>query len=155
MTRPEPSAASLRAHPNTPPSGWWWYRRPDPAPSPPECLAAPAEPSPPPPPPRCAREWRECFPGLSHLLGAYFHQDFALEYSSYDEALNDCLDDASEGDLRQLAVEIRTFLILNASDRPLERSAAMLGLGVLPPRGGRLRRWLTDVRETALRRLPG
>lgn len=33
-------------------------------------------------PPQTTWEWRERFPELSHLLGAYFHQDFSLEYSS-------------------------------------------------------------------------
>ncbi|MFE3864107.1 contact-dependent growth inhibition system immunity protein [Streptomyces goshikiensis] len=111
-------------------------------------LAEPANPSQ--SPPHTAWEWRERFPGLQHLLAAYFHQDSSLEYSSYGEALDDYVSGASESDLRQLADEIREFLILNESDQLLKKSAVTLGLAILPPRGVRLRQWLTDVRGIAL-----
>lgn len=106
-------------------------------------------------PPRTAWEWRERFPGLRHLLAAYFHQDFSLEYSSHGEALDDYVSDASDDDLRQLAGEIDEFLILNESNKMLEESAATLGLGVLPPKGVRLRQWLADVREIVLHQTQG
>ncbi|GAA3234259.1 contact-dependent growth inhibition system immunity protein [Streptomyces lavendulae] len=111
-------------------------------------LADPAAPSP--SPPQTAWEWKERFPELSNLLGAYFHQDFSLEYSSHREALDDYASDASEGDLRQVADEIHEFLTVNDSDQLLKKSAATLGLGVLPPQGVRLRQWLADVREILL-----
>ncbi len=116
-------------------------------------LAEPQAPSP--SPPQTAWEWRERFPGLRHLLAAYFYQDFSQEYSSHREALDDYVSDASEDDLRQLADEIREFLIFNESDRLLKQSAATLGLGILPPQGVRLRQWLTDVREIVLHRSQG
>ncbi|MEU9303083.1 contact-dependent growth inhibition system immunity protein [Streptomyces sp. NPDC048269] len=77
-------------------------------------------------------------------------QQGRLEYSSHREALDDYVSDASESDLRQLADEIREFLILNESDQMLKQSAATLGLGILPPKGVRLRPWLADVREILL-----
>ncbi|MEU3908210.1 contact-dependent growth inhibition system immunity protein [Streptomyces goshikiensis] len=73
-----------------------------------------------------------------------------MEYSSYGEALDDYVSGASESDLRQLADEIREFLVLNESDQLLKESAVTLGLAVLPPRGVRLRQWLTDMRGIAL-----
>ncbi|MFG2713965.1 contact-dependent growth inhibition system immunity protein [Streptomyces goshikiensis] len=98
-------------------------------------------------PPETAWEWRERFPELSHLMAAYFHQDFSLEYSSHREALDDYVSGAEESDLRQVAGEIEEFLILNESDQLLKKSAATLGLSILPPQGVRLRQWLMDVRE--------
>ncbi|MFE9845536.1 contact-dependent growth inhibition system immunity protein [Streptomyces goshikiensis] len=87
------------------------------------------------------------------VIGGHLRQflaDFSLEYSSHGEALDDYLSDASESGLRQLAEEIRAFLILNESDRLLKKSAVTLGLAILPPRGVRLRQWLTDVRGIVL-----
>ncbi|MFI6005587.1 contact-dependent growth inhibition system immunity protein [Streptomyces sp. NPDC051366] len=106
-------------------------------------------------PPQTAWEWRERFPELRHLLGAYFYQENSLEYSSHKEALDDYVSDTSEIDLRQVADEIREFLILNESDQLLKKSAATLGLGVLPPQGVRLRQWLADVREIIVHQLQG
>ncbi|MEU7024111.1 contact-dependent growth inhibition system immunity protein [Streptomyces sp. NPDC046203] len=115
-----------------------------------------AEPAPPAQaPPQTSWEWKERFPELSQMLGAYFHQDFSLEYSSYREALDDYVSDASESDLRQVADEIRAFLVVNESDQLLKESAATLGLGILPPQGVRLRRWLSDMREIVLRQTRG
>ncbi|MFF3430699.1 contact-dependent growth inhibition system immunity protein [Streptomyces sp. NPDC002602] len=105
--------------------------------------------------PQTAWEWKERFPELSHLLGAYFHQDFSLEYSSHQEALDDYMSDISESDLRQLADEIHEFLSLNASDQLLKKSAVTLGLSILPPKGVRLRQWLADVREIVLHQTAG
>ncbi|MFD5413419.1 contact-dependent growth inhibition system immunity protein [Streptomyces nojiriensis] len=98
-------------------------------------------------PPQTPWEWRERFPALRHLLAAYFHQDFSLEYSSHGEALDDYLSGVEESDLWQVAGEIQDFLILNESDQLLKKSAVELGLSILPPQGVRLRQWLTDVRE--------
>ncbi|GGR88864.1 hypothetical protein Snoj_63930 [Streptomyces nojiriensis] len=116
-------------------------------------LAEPAAPSQ--MPPRTAWEWEERFPDLSQLLGSYFHQDFSMEYSSHREALDDYVSDASDSDLRQLAGEIQEFLILNESDKTLKESAMTLGLGILPPKGVRLRQWLADVREIVLHQARG
>lgn len=101
-------------------------------------------------PPQTAWEWAERFPELSQLLGAYFHQDFPLEYSSHREALDDYISDTPESDLRQVAEEIREFLTLNESDQSLKKWTSSLGLAVSPPSGVRLRQWLADVREIIL-----
>lgn len=106
-------------------------------------------------PPQTAWEWRERFPQLRHLLGAYFYQENSLEYSSDKEALDDYVSDTSDIDLRQVADEIREFLIFNESDQLLKKSAATLGLGVLPPEGVRLRQWLADIREIIVHQLQG
>lgn len=88
-------------------------------------------------------------------MAAYFHQDFSLEYSSHREALDDYVSGAAESDLWQVAGEIEDFLVLNESDQLLKKSAATLGLSILPPQGVRLRQWLTDVRGTVLHRSRG
>nr|WSW45974.1 contact-dependent growth inhibition system immunity protein [Streptomyces sp. NBC_01001] len=64
--------------------------------------------------------------------------------------MDDYASDTSEIDLRQVADEIHEFLTLNESDQLLKKSAATLGLGILPPQGVRLRQWLTDVRQDLL-----
>ncbi|MFG2671120.1 contact-dependent growth inhibition system immunity protein [Streptomyces sp. NPDC048445] len=101
-------------------------------------------------PPQTAWEWAERFPELSQMLGAYFHQDFPLEYSSHREALDDYISDTPESHLQQAAEEIREFLTLNESDQSLKKSASALGIGSSPPPGVRLRQWLVDVREIIL-----
>ncbi|MFE2478153.1 contact-dependent growth inhibition system immunity protein [Streptomyces sp. NPDC059389] len=116
-------------------------------------LAGPTTPSQ--SPPQTAWEWRERFPELSNLLGSYFHQDYSLEYSSDREALDDYVSDTSEIDLRQVVDDIREFLIFNDSDQALKKSAATLGLGILPPDGVRLRQWLADMREIIVHQLQG
>ncbi|MEU6054953.1 contact-dependent growth inhibition system immunity protein [Streptomyces xanthochromogenes] len=95
--------------------------------------------------PQTSWEWKERFPELSHLLGAYFHQDFSHEYSSHKEALDDYISGVSPDDLRCVTQEIRDFLGLGESDQQLKEAAATLGLRVAPPRGVRLRQWLVDV----------
>ncbi|WP_328621562.1 contact-dependent growth inhibition system immunity protein [Streptomyces sp. NBC_00354] len=64
--------------------------------------------------------------------------------------MDDYASDTSEIDLRQVADEIHEFLTLNESDQLLKKSAATLGLSILPPQGVRLRQWLTDVRQDLL-----
>ncbi|WUA47739.1 contact-dependent growth inhibition system immunity protein [Streptomyces sp. NBC_01367] len=69
--------------------------------------------------------------------------------------MNDYVSGAAESDLWQVAGEIEDFLVLNESDQLLKKSAATLGLSILPPQGVRLRQWLTDVRGTVLHRSRG
>ncbi|MCX4630015.1 contact-dependent growth inhibition system immunity protein [Streptomyces sp. NBC_01443] len=64
--------------------------------------------------------------------------------------MDDYASDTSEIDLRQVADEIHEFLTLNESDQLLKKSAATLGLSILPPQGVRLRQWLADVRQVLL-----
>ncbi|MEU8567604.1 contact-dependent growth inhibition system immunity protein [Streptomyces pathocidini] len=95
--------------------------------------------------PETSWEWRARFPELHQLLGAYFHQDFSLDYDSHQEALDDYLSGASTADIRQAADQIRAFLSLIGTDQELGRAAQTLGLEVYPPKGVPLRQWLTDI----------
>ncbi|MGW2836657.1 contact-dependent growth inhibition system immunity protein [Streptomyces sp. NPDC001493] len=97
-----------------------------------------------------AWEWAERFPELSQMLGAYFHQDFSMEYSSHREALDEYISDTPASDLQKVTEEIREFLNLNESDRSLKKWTSELGLAVSPPSGVRLRQWLADVREIVI-----
>ncbi|WP_328718569.1 contact-dependent growth inhibition system immunity protein [Streptomyces sp. NBC_00247] len=101
-------------------------------------------------PPRTAQGWAERFPELAQMLGAYFHQDFPLDYSSHREALDDYISDTPESDLQQVAEEIREFLTLNESDQSLRKWTSALGRAVAPPTGVQLRPWLADVRAIIL-----
>ncbi|MFI6861099.1 contact-dependent growth inhibition system immunity protein [Streptomyces sp. NPDC050421] len=95
--------------------------------------------------PRTAWECRERFPELNQFLGAYFHQDFSDEYTSYSEAIDDYLSGASESDLDQLLRDITELLAMAKTDRDLKKTASILGLDVSPPPGISLRQWLNDV----------
>ncbi|MGV9402655.1 contact-dependent growth inhibition system immunity protein [Streptomyces sp. NPDC003667] len=108
-------------------------------------LASPAAPRTP-VRPTTAWEWRERFPALAHLLGAYFYQDsLELEYESHAEAVDDYLSGEPVEDVRRAASDIREFLVLNPSEDELHEAAAALGLREPPPAGLSLRQWLTDI----------
>jgi len=97
--------------------------------------------------PQTSWEWRERFPALAHLLGAYFHQDFDLEYESREEAVDDYLSGEPREYTLQAAAEINDLLALTPSDDDLEEATGILGLDLEPPDGVSLQRWLTDVRD--------
>jgi len=109
-------------------------------------LAAPPAPDPT-ARPQTSWEWRERFPALAHLLGAYFHQDFDLEYQSREEAVDDYLSGEPRDYTLQAAAEINDLLALTPSDDDLEEATGILGLDLEPPDGVSLHRWLTDVRD--------
>ncbi|MEV0093729.1 contact-dependent growth inhibition system immunity protein [Streptomyces sp. NPDC050738] len=97
--------------------------------------------------PETSWEWRETFPGLRHLFGAYFHQDFNLEYANHSEAIDDWLADSSAAEVQQLCTEIEEFVVVNKSATELKEAARALGLAVLPPDGASLRLWLTNIED--------
>ncbi|MEU1704509.1 contact-dependent growth inhibition system immunity protein [Streptomyces sp. NPDC005706] len=115
----------------------------------------------PPAPDRSARpgiawEWRERFPALAHLLGAYFYQDsLELEYQSHAEAVDDYLSGEPGDDVRRSASAITDFLALNPSEDELREATAALGLRESPPAGVSLRQWLTDIQGILTHRLRG
>ncbi|MEV0784096.1 contact-dependent growth inhibition system immunity protein [Streptomyces sp. NPDC050423] len=102
--------------------------------------------------PQTAWECRERFPELNQFLGAYFHQDFSDEYTSYSEAVDDYLSGASEADLDQLLRDITELLTMATTGRDLKQTASNLGMDVSPPPGVGLRQWLNDVAEIVSRR---
>ncbi|MFF7383484.1 contact-dependent growth inhibition system immunity protein [Streptomyces griseoluteus] len=116
-------------------------------------LASPAAPRPS-VRPTIAWEWRERFPALAHMLGAYFYQDsLELEYQSHAEAVDDYLSGEPIEDVRRAASDITEFLALNPSEDALREAAAALGLSEPPPAGVPLRQWLTDIRGIITHRL--
>ncbi|MEU8624974.1 contact-dependent growth inhibition system immunity protein [Streptomyces sp. NPDC048669] len=102
--------------------------------------------------PQSTWECRERFPELNQFLGAYFHQDFSDEYTSYSEAIDDYLSGASEPDLDQLLRDITELLTMATTDRDLKQTTSNLGMDVSPPSGVGLRQWLNDVAEIVSRR---
>ncbi|GAA1369978.1 contact-dependent growth inhibition system immunity protein [Streptomyces beijiangensis] len=95
--------------------------------------------------PETSWEWREKFPGLAHFLTAYFHQNFSLEYSSHEEAIDDYLSDSSSAETQQLTSELEEFMMLNPSNTEMRQAAQTLGLMISPPPGMTLRKWLENV----------
>ncbi|MFD7446018.1 contact-dependent growth inhibition system immunity protein [Streptomyces sp. NPDC059909] len=98
-------------------------------------------------------ECRERFPELNQFLGAYFHQDFFDEYTSYGEAIDEYLSGASDTDLDQLLRDITELLTMATTDRDLKRTASNLGMDVSPPSGIGLGQWLNDVAGIVFQRL--
>ncbi|MFF7853167.1 contact-dependent growth inhibition system immunity protein [Streptomyces sp. NPDC007904] len=105
-----------------------------------------------PPLPQNKWEYRERFPELNQFLGGYFHQDFFEEYTSYKEAVDDYVAEASDDDLNQLARDISALLTAAAADGGLERATSILGMDVSPPPGSGIRQWLGDVAGIVSRR---
>ncbi|MGY0069247.1 contact-dependent growth inhibition system immunity protein [Streptomyces sp. QTS137] len=99
----------------------------------------------PPANPQTPWEWNERFPGLSQLLGAYFHRDFSYIYGSRDEALDEYVSETEPEDRAQTVREIGELLAMVSSDQELHTAAAALGLDLLPPRGMSLRQWLESL----------
>ncbi|KUL24491.1 contact-dependent growth inhibition system immunity protein [Streptomyces regalis] len=91
-------------------------------------------------------EWKETFPLLSQLLGAYFCQDFPDWYATWEEAIDDYLGDMGGEEARRAAEEITEILAIVDSDQELKQATHILGLELLPPRGMTLRRWLENMR---------
>lgn len=92
-------------------------------------------------------EWNERFPGLSQLLGAYFHQDFSRFYESRDEALNEYVTASAPEERAQAVQELGELLTMVSSGKELETAATALGLDLLPPKGMSLRQWLELIRR--------
>ncbi|MCT9077220.1 contact-dependent growth inhibition system immunity protein [Streptomyces fulvoviolaceus] len=92
-------------------------------------------------------EWKETFPFLSQLLGAYFGQDFPDWYATWEEAIDDYLGDMGGEEARHTAEEVTEFLTIVESDQELKQATHILGLELLPPRGMTLRRWLESMRH--------
>ncbi|WP_371633357.1 contact-dependent growth inhibition system immunity protein [Streptomyces sp. NBC_01259] len=96
--------------------------------------------------PQTSWEWRHRFPALSHLLAAYFHQDFSLEYRSRGEAIDDYLSAEAPEDHAAVVREVDGFIAVNTSADDLAEAARVLGLRVTPPDGTELRQWLVDIK---------
>lgn len=104
-------------------------------------------------PPQSGWEWVERFPELNQFIGGYFHQDFLLEYSSFDEATADYLSTATDDVLNQLLDEIRELLSLPCSDTDLKAATEAFGMGVRPPGGQTFRQWINAVGTTVTSRI--
>ncbi|MEE1940520.1 contact-dependent growth inhibition system immunity protein [Streptomyces sp. TRM 70361] len=98
-------------------------------------------------PPQKPEEWRERSPEISHLLGAYFHQDSLNIYASHREAVDDYISGTPAEDRRRAAKEGLTLLRMVEDKERLEDAVLAVGMQVYPPRGVRLRRWMTDLAD--------
>ncbi|MFF5446968.1 contact-dependent growth inhibition system immunity protein [Streptomyces sp. NPDC012888] len=95
--------------------------------------------------PETTWEWEARFPVLVQFLGAYFHQDFDLEYSSHREAVDDYLADSDAAGRAALVREIVELLALVGDGGELRAAVIRLGGQVAPPAGVSYRQWLRDV----------
>ncbi|MFF4802759.1 contact-dependent growth inhibition system immunity protein [Streptomyces sp. NPDC001351] len=97
--------------------------------------------------PQNSWEWKERFPALGQLLGAYLNQDFPDFYDSWQEAVDDYRNEMDGDDVRNSVNEITELLAIVRSDEELEQATDALGLELLPPKGTNLRQWLESMRH--------
>ena len=64
---------------------------------------------------------------LANFLGAYFHQDWALDAASADEVIEGFVRDDGPDRARELAAEIERLLATETSERALEESLRKMG----------------------------
>lgn len=62
---------------------------------------------------------RDKFPHLSNLMGAYFHQDWDLEFSTYQEVLAYFINVTFEEDRIKTIKELKELLSLNLDEEQL------------------------------------
>ena len=94
--------------------------------------------------------WRDAYPALWHLLGAYLHQDWASDYTSPMEAASDFM----EGEpflSPRLAEEIDRLLASTRTAQDVETAIISLGSFFVPSRRGTdAREWLRTLQSSAL-----
>lgn len=56
---------------------------------------------------------------LENILGAYFHQDFDLEYKDIREAINDIIQGYNQEDLTNICIQINEILKLTGNEDKL------------------------------------
>ncbi|MDT3400651.1 contact-dependent growth inhibition system immunity protein [Streptomyces sp. B1866] len=105
--------------------------------------------------PQMGLEWYERFPGLRHLLGAYFHQDHFDEYSSDSEAVEDYLRGTPQEDITPVLEEVPELLAMVESEEDLDRVTTALGSQVSPPDGLTYRQWITSLADIIRQHLSG
>lgn len=87
-------------------------------------------------------------PALSHLMGAYFHQDWDIDGT--EEQVVAAFLDGSPALGRDLATEIEQVLALGPDESCLQRLVDEMGCEYLPqPRFGSYRRWLEAIADQA------
>lgn len=96
--------------------------------------------------PQNSWEWKERFPALGQLFGAYLNQDCPDFYASWEEAIDDYRNEMDAEDVRNSANEITELLTIVRSDQELDQASDALGLELLPPTGTTLRQWLENMR---------
>lgn len=64
----------------------------------------------------------EQFPYLSHFFGAYFHQDWMMEYANEEMAVKGYVDDDGSEDANRVIKELDQFLSLNMSEADLRKA---------------------------------
>lgn len=76
---------------------------------------------------------RDDHPELAEFLGAYFNQDFALDYSSYDSAVDEFLDEAPTAEWATAVVrDIDELLARRLSESDLHTYVVLGAMGIEP-----------------------
>lgn len=96
-------------------------------------------------------DWMPADP-LGHLLGAYLHQDFSLEYSSAWAAVDAAIREVSPNVRKAARQELVGILHRETDEDGLDRAMSELRVAYYPPGDGYTHRaWLEEV-ELRLRR---
>lgn len=88
---------------------------------------------------------------LQHLAGAYFHQDFDLEWGTADSVIDAFMDGEGEASAAELMAEIDALLGSDLTERDLHDLWVVTWHASYDPRDGGqdIRGWLTAVRTRA------
>ena len=88
-------------------------------------------------------------PNLFQFFGGYFHQDFALDYTSDEDAVKDFRNEASPDEIAAVVREIDELLSMGYSEEVLRRIAHReLACDYNPsPAGLTMSDWIRRVRD--------
>jgi hypothetical protein len=100
--------------------------------------------------PQNSWEWKERFPNLGQLFGAYLNQDCPDFYDSWEEAVDDYRSELIEDEVRRSVNEITELLTIVPSEEQLNLATKAIGLEILPPTGKSLKQWLEIMRARIL-----
>jgi CdiI immunity protein len=76
------------------------------------------------------------FPALFHLFGCYFHQDFFLDFGTWEDALSQFLKDEPKDSIDATVKELRDLLARNMDEQELSRTIGFLACYYYPPGDG-------------------
>lgn len=86
------------------------------------------------------------FPALSNFLGAYFHQDWAVEHGSPEAVVAYFLDHESDAEIAKVRGELERLAAQSLPEADLAQRLRVLGSEYDPTRdGGSYRAWLQSL----------
>jgi len=91
---------------------------------------------------------------LRNFFGGYFHQDFALDYSSWEEAVAQCIKDIGPNGRRELIEALERFCASDLGEKKLERTITDEFFCFVWPVKTRGKIWIQNILEELKRATP-